>query len=197
MLNKAGLEESLKTLDTISDTLIYLSDTIDDFRDFFRPDKQKQSVVVSMLIERAINFSRPKLDVEHINITLTCKEKVNINTYVNELIQVLINIINNAADAIVEKQSATKKIAISCESHEKEVIIHIQDSGGGIDEAIIAKLFEPYFSTKEKNGTGLGLYMAQMIVESQLGGKIDVKNQNGGALFSLHLPYLKESNVSL
>ena len=193
MLDKSGLDESIKTLDTISDTLIYLSDTIDDFRNFFKPDKEKNNISIAMLIERAINFSKPKLDTQHISLSFTCNENIFIDTYVNELIQVLINIINNASDAIAESNSPIKQIVVEVEQSASEVIINFEDSGGGIEEDALNHLFEPYFSTKEKNGTGLGLYMSKMIIESQLKGHIEAVNINQGARFSIFLP-LDEKN---
>jgi len=195
MLNNAGLEESLKTMDTISDTLIYLSDTIDDFKDFFKPGKEKNSISVAMLIERSINFSKPKLDTQNIAISFTCDKDFIISTYVNEVIQVLINIINNASDAITENNSAVKKIIVNVEKTPTSVIINFEDSGGGIAKKAMKNLFDPYFSTKEKNGTGLGLYMSKMIIESQLGGKVEARNINQGALFSIHLPISENDNV--
>ena len=111
-----------------------------------------------------------------------------IHTHSNEMVQVVINIINNAVDAIVANGSQQRVIGIDTEETPEHIVLRISDTGGGIDEAIIDRIFEPYFSTKSKNGTGLGLYMAKMIVAKHGNGEIAAANSAVGSTFTLKLP---------
>ena len=133
------------------------------------------------------------------NITLNIEvsESLVVESYANELKQVMLNIFKNAEDALLDLniQSAT----ISARSYQKNsnVYIEIEDNAGGIAKDIIDKIFDPYFSTKkQKDGTGLGLYMSRIIMQEHIGGKILVKNSNEGACFSLVIP-VKNDDTTL
>ena len=190
MLREIEPSEVLKKLETISDTILYLSETIDDFQSFFEPNKEKESIEVDKIIKRALSFSMPKAQAYHIEISLTCSDDIVINTHANELVQVLINLINNAIDAniITQAKNALIEIEVKYYKDDKYLLIIVKDYAGGVDEEIKEKIFEPYFSTKGKNGTGIGLYMSKMIIESQIGGKIDFLNQYEGATFRVQIP---------
>ncbi len=190
MLRAVEPQEILQKLQTISDTIVYLSQTIDDFQSFFEPNKRKERIEISKIIQRAMSFSMPKALANHIDIVLTCSEDIVVNTHANELVQVLINLINNAIDATIATQAKSNKVAIEVEYCETDgyVLILIKDHAGGVPEAIKEKIFEPYFSTKGKNGTGIGLYMSKMIIESHIKGEIDFVNQNEGATFRVQIP---------
>jgi C4-dicarboxylate-specific signal transduction histidine kinase len=115
--------------------------------------------------------------------------------YPSELSQVILNILNNAKDILVEKEIKKPKIIIDINKHEKNIIsIEIKDNGGGIDEKNIDKIFDMYFSTKDKkNGMGLGLYISKIIIENKLKGKIYAKNYQNGAIISINIkndPYI-------
>ena len=170
-----------------------LSKTIDDFRDFFKPDKIKQTTKINTVIQSTLTVIGKSLEYNNITIKIKKpKEDKEINTYPRELMQVFINIINNAKDILVEKKTIDASIVIKFEkSNDENIIITVSDNGGGIHEDIIDKIFDPYFSTKnEKNGTGLGLYMSKMIIEKHLLGKLSVYNKDGGACFKIELPYV-------
>ncbi len=186
MLSGKATESYDEILDTISDTMTYLSDTIDDFQTYFKPDKEMKECSIDEVVGRAVQFTAARMKNAGVEIVYLCVEGVQVKSYFNELVQIIMNIINNAVDAILLHPQGPKKINIACgRQDDGRVKIEICDSGGGIDEAIIDQIFEPYFSTKGKNGTGLGLYMAKMIVERHLGGRIDAHNRNGGACFTI------------
>jgi C4-dicarboxylate-specific signal transduction histidine kinase len=185
MINTKERDKRDEILDDISDTLIYLSETIDDFQTYFKPDKNKDSCELHKLVERATNFSKARLQNYGVSLHVRCEEALHVQTYYNELVQIIMNIINNAIDAIIESQSSKKEIFITCKQEDKHSFIEISDSGGGISDEVIEHIFEPYFSTKGKNGTGLGLYMAKMIIKKHIDGDIKVKNIKGGARFSI------------
>ena len=181
-------EKENKMLDEISDTLIYLSDTIDDFQTYFEPQKQTETVEIATLLEKVTHFTKTRLRMNNVSLFTSGKTNVTIETYGSELVQILINLINNAVDAIADTDPSLRHIMISCSEDAYNLFIVVEDSGGGIGDEIISKVFEPYFSTKSKNGTGLGLYMAKMIIENHVGGSISVKNGRSGAIFTIVLP---------
>ncbi|MEA3521816.1 MAG: HAMP domain-containing sensor histidine kinase [Campylobacterota bacterium] len=174
-------------LDSISDTMIYLSDTIDDFQTYFKPEKKRATCELYGVMQRAYSFSKARLDTYGVSLKIDCSKTLHVETYFNELVQIIINIINNAIDAIEQVQSPKKEIHIVCKNEHHKTIIQISDSGGGAAEDVLEHMFDPYFSTKGKNGTGLGLYMAKMIVHKHIEGEISVKNIEGGACFTIRL----------
>ena len=183
------IEEYDKTLEQISKTITYLSETIDDFQTFFHPDRKLSKANLKELVEKAVNFIRPRLKGTGIGVEINIDQNIELNVYVNELIQVLLNILNNAIDALLECEKEEKRISIYVQV-DTDVKIFVQDTACGIDEGIIERLFEPYFSTKGKNGTGLGLYMSQMIIQKQFGGDIRVETSKVGSTFVIEFPKL-------
>jgi len=189
VLSKITQEDILKALDNISNTIVYLSDTVDDFQTYFRQDKEKQKIGVCDTINKTIEFIKPRLVANNIKIDINCQNKIYIYSAINELIQVLINILNNAADILIQNKVANAVINLNAYKNDNDnVIIEIEDNGGGIDKQIIDKIFDPYFSTKGKNGNGIGLYMCKTIMQNQLNGMIKVTNTKQGARFTLQLP---------
>jgi signal transduction histidine kinase len=187
MLEKQN-NEYVKILDKISDTMIYLSDTIDDFQTFFKPEKSKQKMSIDEFFQRINHFIQPRLSTSNVELKVLKCESEEIDTYVNELVQAIINIINNAIDILLEKNISNPTITITFDTSDKYITMYIEDNGGGIEDAIIDKIYDPYFSTKSKNGTGLGLYMSKMIVEQHIKGFLNVQNTKYGAKFSIKLP---------
>lgn len=188
MLGNSSAKDIDKALDQISNTATYLADTIDDFQNYFKPNKKSETISIKMLINHAVNFIQPRLNMYDVHLKTSFIEDKNITTNINEFTQVLINFINNAIDQLNSKNLAYKEIYILTEYQEPYFKIHIQDNGGGIDEKIIDKIFDAYFSTKRKNGTGIGLYMSKNIVEKQLQGSLSVENNRDGANFTMTLP---------
>ena len=178
-------EEIMKTLGDISNSILYLSDTIDDFKSYFHPNKNPENIQLEELLDKAIKFILPRLKTNKIVLNTECDSSIYVYVYTNELIQVLLNILNNAIDAYSVSDIKEKSIFITCKLIEKEVYISISDEAGGIADEYLSKLFEPYFSTKGKNGTGLGLYMSKMIIEKQFGGTIKVQSSKKGTTFTL------------
>jgi signal transduction histidine kinase len=182
-------EDLLKMLDEISKTIVYLSDTIDDFKTYFDPNKTASRVGVEELFDKALKFVKPRFKSEKISLEVEVEESLELNIYVNEFVQIILNIVNNAIDAYRDNQTNQERvIKLSAKRVANGVVeIVIFDKAGGIDEQTIKKIFDPYFSTKGKNGTGLGLYMSKMIVEKQFGGSIDVVSENTTTRFIITL----------
>ena len=162
-----------------------MSQTIDDFRNFFKPEIEKEEFYINEVIHNTINMVKPIFTHEGIHINLEIKVEPKMIAYPNELGQAILNIINNAKDALIEKNVKEKTISISLFQNDNHPTLTISDNAGGIPKEIIDKIFEPYFSTKEKNGTGLGLYMTKIIMEDHMNAKIDVTNNTGGAVFTI------------
>jgi signal transduction histidine kinase len=177
-----------KVLQIINETIIYLSDTINDFQTYFNPNKKSASIDMEDLVDKAINFVTPRLKDTNIKIEHNNDKRILIHTYANEIIQVLLNILNNAVDELIKQEIEKPKIIIKLISEEKYLLITIYDNAGGIAENNLQYLFEPYFSTKGKNGTGLGLYMSQMIMQKQFDTDIEVESKNGETIFSIRIP---------
>ncbi len=154
-----------------------MSDTLEDFRTFFHPHKIHRQFDLESAIQKAVDLTKYQLEKEKISITVEQTEKINIHSYENELTHILLNIINNAKDALSQSNTTDKSIRIYSKKTDTHAIISIIDNAGGIKDAIIGKIFEPYFTTKHKSvGTGIGLYMSKQIVEKHMGGKISCKN---------------------
>ncbi len=178
--------------DKISDIdryLKYMSGTIDDFRNFFKPDKKKELINLSDIITIALKMIEKPFENRDIKIINNQKELEKMYAYKNELLQVILNIFNNSKDAFSENETIINPtVLINYEDFDKYQILTISDNAGGIDEDIINKIFDPYFSTKDaKNGTGLGLYMCKIIVEKHCNGEIKVSNINNGASFEIRI----------
>jgi len=181
-------EDTDSALSEISDTIMYLSETVDDFLTYFHPDKEIVEIEIHDLIQKAVTFVLPRVKEKGIEIVTENCDNVRVQIYVNEFVQVLLNILNNAIDALNDSGGNRSKVYISSEITEDDFTVFITDNAGGIKEENISRLFEPYFSTKGKNGTGLGLYMSQMIIQKQFCGNIDVKSNKYGSTFSVKVP---------
>lgn len=172
----------------MNDTLRYMSHTIDDFRNFFLPKKEKEDFDINLGIKSAINIINASIQNNNIELNVTYfSDKVIILGYSNEFTQVIINLISNSKDAILSKRIDNGKIDISLFEFENSINVQISDNGGGIPSEIIDRIFEPYFTTKfSSKGTGLGLYMSQKIIQG-MNGTIHVKNSSNGAVFTIEL----------
>ncbi|MDR3178170.1 MAG: HAMP domain-containing histidine kinase [Campylobacteraceae bacterium] len=178
-----------------------MSDTLDDFRTFFNPNKNKKEFDLKDVINKSIDLSKYPLEKAKINLSVGEFENIRIYGFKNELIHVLLNLISNAKDALWDKQ-IKRKILITVKSDKTYAIIQVIDNGGGIDNDIIYRVFDPYFTTKHKSlGTGIGLYMSKQIIEEHMQGSIECENIEhsfGGkgsyscALFTVKIPLFKD-----
>ena len=176
----------LKNIDDLVDNL---TTTIDDFRNFYKPNKKSITCKLENIIEKSLNIIEKSLESDNIKIIKQYNCIDTVKVYDNEVTQVILNIFKNSQDNLKEKNIENPYIKIST----KNRIIYICDNGGGIEEHIIEKIFDPYFSTKdEKNGTGLGLYMSKVIVEEHHNGKLKVENTADGACFIIDLGIVSE-----
>ena len=167
----------------------HLSTTIDDFRNFFKPNKEKQVTSYQELASSVLGIVGLSISNKNITIVEDLQSQAHFESYANEIKQVLLNLIKNAEDILYEKSIEDACIYIRSYDSAKWAIIEVEDNGGGIDDSIMDKIFNPYFSTKlEKNGAGLGLYMSKTIIEEHCYGRLTVKNHSNGALFQIKLP---------
>jgi len=175
-------------IDNIFRVTEQMSQTINDFRNLFKPNKEKKYFKLYKLI----NTILPLMDknLKDIELTLEVDKKLEIYSYQNELSQVFLTILQNSIEALDERDIKDKKISITIRDiDDKQIYISISDNAGGILEENLPHIFEPYFTTKDyRDGTGLGLYIAKIIIERSMGGSIDVKNINSGAKFIIYLP---------
>ena len=191
-----------ESFDLIINSANHLSNTIDDFRYFFTPNKDKSKTLTNDLLEKVFKLLSAEFKSKNIKIIEEIEE-IEITTYENELIQVLINILNNAKDELVKIEDLNARyISINISKIKNEIIFEVSDSAGGISENIIDRIFEPYFTTKHQSqGTGIGLYMSKEIVQKHLNADIQVSNKESifdnktykGAQFIISIP-LRDEN---
>jgi len=173
----------------ISDYSQHLSSTIDDFRTFFKPDKQKSESSYTEILDSVFGIIEISLLNKNIKLIKELHLEIKFETYANELKQVVLNLIKNAEDILIEKGIKDSYIKIATYSKNDKYILEVSDNGGGIPQNILPNVFDAYFSTKlKKNGTGLGLYMSKTIIDEHCSGKISVFNDKLGAVFRIELP---------
>ena len=174
----------VKTLERIDQYVQSLTTTINDFRNFYKPNKETTVSLLSDPVDKALSIIKASFDSSNIEIQVNYESTKKMNMYENEMMQVILNILKNAEDNFLEKNIQNPKINIHTKDNEDESILEVCDNGGGVPQDVIDKIFNPYFSTKsEKNGTGLGLYMSKTIVESHHKGDFFVENRGDGACF--------------
>jgi PAS domain S-box-containing protein len=182
-----------KAVKNSMEILNFMSKTIDDFRGFFRKDKEILPFEICDTVSEVIRLIKPQLTANDIFIEIEPEcDEAEIYGYPNEFKQAMLNIITNAKDAILEKRTTSKdeirgNISIKISKDIQEITISVKDNGTGIKSEHINKIFEPYFSTKSVSGTGIGLYMTQTIIEKNMGGKITAKNWENGAIIEIKL----------
>jgi len=181
-------EQLNDNLDRIAIYVKNLTNTIDDFRNFYKPNKKFSTQPITLPIEKALNIIKSTLEANNIEIIEEYSNENKISMFENEMMQVILNILKNAQDNFINKNIENPKITIRTKNYKDLNIIEIQDNGGGIAEDIIENIFDPYFSTKsEKQGTGLGLHMSKVIIEEHHKGKLEAKNIDDGACFIISL----------
>lgn len=163
--------------------------TIDDFRDFFNPTSMEESFILEDSLRACVNFVDEQLRLGGIELSLKLEEGLVAYGHQNRFSQVILSLIQNAIDALTESEGPRKRMTIASEGTDEGIRIRIIDTGGGVPEALVDKIFEPYYSTKGKQkGTGLGLYLAKTIIEKNFGGDITVASMAEGTCFSVMLP---------
>lgn len=177
------LNEKIKEANKLTS---YMSQTINDFQNFFIPQKEKEIFSIEKACKDAYNIIDSSLKYHNIEINFNIKEDTNILGYKNEFSQVILNILSNAKDILIERKIENPKIDIEVKNGDNYSIIKIHDNAGGVKDDILDKIFDPYFTTRHKTqGTGIGLYMAKNIIERNMSGFINVKNIGNGALFTI------------
>ncbi len=182
-LDTEAMEQIVADSQKQIDTLVRISE---ELKSFFRQEKEKRRFLLNDTICHVVELLQPALENASITLEQNCEQKVWIEGYPNEFAQAIMNIINNAKDALTTSDTLIRKISVQLEEDDRYVVLTIQDNAGGIPHEIIDKIFDPYFTTKkEKEGTGLGLYLSRMIIENYMGGKINVYNDTQGAVFEI------------
>jgi len=172
------MEESLKLID-------HMAMTIDDFKKFFQPNKEKIEFSITEAVNKTIDLIHINLKKLNIKIEVEERQKnIKLLGYPNEFCHVLLNLIGNSRDILQTKGVSPALIRVCIAEEAGHPVITVWDNGGGIEEKILAHLFEPYLSNKE-NGTGIGLYMSKIMVEKNMGGSLSAENIDGGALFKI------------
>lgn len=169
--------------------ITHMSETIDDFRSFFKPEKKKKIFDIKESLDFVLSVLQAPIENHHINVVTDFEENIMVEGYRNEFSQVILNLINNAVDAFEENNNLEDAtIIISLGKEEEDIYIRIEDNAGGIPEEILSHIFDPYCSTKsDKNGTGLGLYIAKIVIEKYMVGELKVENRSTGACFTIFL----------
>ncbi len=180
---KRGMEKSERLINK-------MSTTIDDFRNFFKPNKHAENFNIKGLLISTIGLLDAQFKNHNITINVYCEEDLIIKGFQGEFSQVLINLLNNAKDTLLERGSEKPAVDITVNRVATGVKLIVHDNAGGIGDDIIDKIYDPYFTTKEEgSGTGIGLYMSKMIVENNMHGKLSAFNDHEGANFVIEIPF--------
>ncbi|KJU85757.1 response regulator receiver sensor signal transduction histidine kinase [Candidatus Magnetobacterium bavaricum] len=195
-----------KTLEQVQ----FMTNTIDDFMNFFKPNKEKIPFKVCTAIKEVIHMIHVQFSKSDVKITFkyksqdTCPDEPMAEGLQNEFKQTVLNILCNARDAIIKKKKhgmistgETGEISVELSTTDDTVKVELTDNGGGIPQDVIDRVFEPYFTTKGAEGTGIGLYMSKVIIENNMGGKLYANNNNKGAVFTIELKRIVTVNISV
>ena len=186
--NDLNAEELNEDVADIMKVIQQMSETINDFRDFFSHEEHAASFSINELFTRVLSFIEPSLNKNGIRLELQEELDVTAVGFPNEFVQTLLNIILNARDALLAHQPNQPLITVRIFREEGRSMVTVRDNGGGINEAILPKIFDPYFTTKKQGtGAGIGLYMAKMIVEKKMNGRLLVRNIDGGTEFRIEM----------
>ncbi len=185
--NKMTNEIFSNTLISVDEQIEFMSTTIDNFKNFYKTDKVKDTFKIQDCVDDILKIIGSVLEHNNIKFTVKDDEEIELFGIKNELSQVLLNLIVNAKDALEEHKVLTPYITIKIYQKKNKKIISIEDNAGGISKSIVGEIFNPYFTTKEKKGTGIGLYLSRTIIEQDFNGKLNVKNNDNGAIFTIIL----------
>jgi signal transduction histidine kinase len=165
----------------------HMSRTIDDFRSYFKPEKEKVEFSAHEAVAKTLSLMEGSFNQRQIRIEVEAKDDPLIHGYPNEFSQVLLNILNNARDAFAGKGIAAPRVTVRLFAENGRTIVTVADNAGGIPEETLAKIFDPYFTTKGPQGTGIGLYMAKSIIEKNMHGTLTALNSGEGAEFRIEV----------
>jgi len=187
-------EEFISTYEDSKLVIKKMSDTIEDFRNFFNPHRPKESFSMKSALDEAMLVMQGTLQRHEIKLDVVYTDEVWIKGYLSEFSQVLINLLNNSKDAFNKKLVDNRVIILEIKKIENNyAIISFKDNAGGIEKKILDKIFEPYFTTKHASiGTGLGLYMSRMIIQNSMKGTLEAENYGDGVCFYIKVPVCKD-----
>ncbi len=185
---KVNEKHILRSIERSDNMIEFMSNTIDDFRNFYKPDKIKEDFSLVDSCKKALNLISATLSENQIKLEFDVRRDSKIHGYPTEFSQVILNLLTNATDILIEKKIQNPKIKIKIETLKNKSIVIVSDNAGGIKEKNFEMIFDPYFSTKKSSkATGLGLYISKLIIEKNMGGELTVKNDQEGAVFKIAL----------
>ena len=190
-VDKDFLDDRMKEA---NEQLKYMSQTIDDFRTFFKPGKEKEYFDLKDEVKKAYKILKASLENDNINLQIYNNKQIQAFGYASEFSQVVLNIISNAKYVLLERNINNPKIEIYLSNNETNIFCEIKDNAGGIEDKYINRIFEPYFTTKEHHGTGIGLYISKEIIEKHMKGTLQVTNTKEGASFIISMPSIKKED---
>ena len=174
--------------DKAMQTISHMSRTIDEFRNFFSPDKEKVRFRMDEVVHKTVSLLEAAFREPEVKIEVQIEDEVLIDGYPNEYSQVILNILMNAKDALLERKTEHPMVVLKLFREHGKAVLTITDNAGGIPEEIIGKVFDPYFTTKSPDrGTGIGLFMSKTIIEKNMSGSLNVRNVTGGAQFRIEV----------
>ncbi len=182
LLSQSEIDTKLEKMEK---RIVYMSETIEDFMNYYRPEKEKSVFNIAEAVNKALKI----IDTRNISILILGDNTLTTYGLANEYIQVIVSILTNITDLIIERNLLHVKVTIYIQQEANQSLLSINDDAGGIDEKNFCKIFDPYFTTKHQSqGAGLGLYIAKMIIENKMNGSLSVSNNNNGAKFSIRTP---------
>ncbi|MDA3908686.1 MAG: ATP-binding protein [Sulfurimonas sp.] len=181
-------DEVSSKLDTMEKRIVYMSDTIEDFMNYYKPNKDKSIFSVYTALNKALEITNYTQNDAKTEIKISANKELNIYGLMNEFVQVIVSILSNIYDIAQIRSITNIKIDIILQRDDKDAVLSICDNAGGIDAEILPKVFNPYFTTKHQSmGTGLGLHIAKMIIEDNMDGKLIAQNNQNGATFTIRM----------
>jgi len=186
--NKLGKLDETKLNNTVEKSMYVLdkmSETIEDFRDFFNTSKEKSAFDIVLAIHKSYSIIEPIFNENIIKFIFNVEDTFIVKGYQNEFSQVILNILNNSREVLRKKKILNPFVSIDVKKVNNQIIITINDNAGGIDEKKLKSIFDPYFTTKKDSNTGIGLYMSKRIIESRMKGKLNAYNTDKGLCFEI------------
>ena len=193
MISGLNNKNTLDELEKINKSIQHLSTTMNQFTSFFDPNKIPKETSFKSIIERTLEVVQPILHENQVAFNFELEEDTAFMSFENEIIQVLIDLIKNANDFFIENKIEKPQLTLTQYCSDTSTILSVSDNAGGIKDDVLPKLFDPYFSTKEKESGGLGLHMSKMIIEEHCNGTISANQIKNGAQFIIKIPLRRES----